>query len=293
MRRNKVHAAPASPDMRSSSACEVQAPKQLLYFPTYQLPSADPFKNDTLKFTPWIMLQSILMLPIALIRLLVGLLMLVLCWILGRIATIGLKRADLDKPFPRWRRAIRTCATPFIRAFVFAFGVSWVKHVGTPAKKSVAPIVVANHIGFIEPCIIMAKLTTTTVSRLENYFIPLAGTVMATLQSIFVDRADPNSRETVKRAIWDRASDDNFPHVLIFPEGTTTNQTALLEFKQGAFAPGLVRHFCSSTMGRAPAHLCRAPCCRRLCNRSPYKSRQHSILVGYLASPCHLSFGLA
>ncbi|CAM9633787.1 unnamed protein product [Phaeothamnion confervicola] len=66
------------------------------------------------------------------------------------------------------------------------------------------------------------------------------------MQTIFVDRADPASRRLTVEAIARRSSPDEaggsgggFPQVLLFPEGTATNQRALITFKQGAFAPGM------------------------------------------------------
>jgi lysophosphatidylcholine acyltransferase/lyso-PAF acetyltransferase len=39
--------------------------------------------------------------------------------------------------------------------------------------------------------------------------------------------------------VWQRrAASMEFPSVLLFPEGTTTNGRSLISFKLGAFAPG-------------------------------------------------------
>ena len=62
---------------------------------------------------------------------------------------------------------------------------------------------------------------------------------MIGLQTIAVDRRDRNSREHVREQIGLRAKDPRFPRVLIFPEGTVSDGTGLLQFKRGAFEPGL------------------------------------------------------
>jgi hypothetical protein len=62
---------------------------------------------------------------------------------------------------------------------------------------------------------------------------------MVALQCIFVDRTNPHSRVATKAAIRGRALDLKFPHVMLFPEGTVTNQSAVIRFKTGAFEPGL------------------------------------------------------
>lgn len=59
-------------------------------------------------------------------------------------------------------------------------------------------------------------------------------------QPIYVCREDPNSRHTTIQAIKDRAnSTEDWPPLMIFPEGTCTNRQALISFKLGAFYPGV------------------------------------------------------
>ncbi|MCO5588557.1 hypothetical protein L7F22_042514 [Adiantum nelumboides] len=61
-----------------------------------------------------------------------------------------------------------------------------------------------------------------------------------TVQKIIpVDRVSPNSRHDAAAQIKRRAMDNVWPHVAIFPEGTTTNGKVLISFKTGAFSPGL------------------------------------------------------
>lgn len=53
-------------------------------------------------------------------------------------------------------------------------------------------------------------------------------------------REDQNSRQTTIQNIKDRASSQlDWEQVLIFPEGTCTNRSSLIEFKPGAFYPGV------------------------------------------------------
>lgn len=59
-------------------------------------------------------------------------------------------------------------------------------------------------------------------------------------QPIYVQREDPNSRQNTIREIVDRArSEEEWPQVVIFAEGTCTNRKALIKFKGGAFYPGV------------------------------------------------------
>lgn len=59
------------------------------------------------------------------------------------------------------------------------------------------------------------------------------------LQIIPVDRVSPESRHHAAGNIRRRAMDNKWPHVMLFPEGTTTNGKAIISFKTGAFSPGL------------------------------------------------------
>lgn len=59
-------------------------------------------------------------------------------------------------------------------------------------------------------------------------------------QPIYVQREDPDSRQSTIKQILDRAnSPDDWPQTAIFPEGTCTNRKALITFKGGAFYPGV------------------------------------------------------
>lgn len=59
-------------------------------------------------------------------------------------------------------------------------------------------------------------------------------------QPIYVWRDDPDSRQkSVKELIKRATSKLDWPQILIFPEGTCTNRTCLISFKNGAFYPGV------------------------------------------------------
>jgi len=58
-------------------------------------------------------------------------------------------------------------------------------------------------------------------------------------QPVYVSREDPNSRQnTIKEIVRRALSKGAWPQVLLFPEGTCTNRTCLIQFKPGAFYPG-------------------------------------------------------
>lgn len=77
--------------------------------------------------------------------------------------------------------------------------------------------------------LILLNISIYIYSELINY-----------TQPIYVWRDDPNSRQNTIKNIIDRAnSTEDWPQILIFPEGTCTNRSCLITFKPGAFYPGV------------------------------------------------------
>ncbi|XP_037553226.1 lysophosphatidylcholine acyltransferase 2, partial [Nematolebias whitei] len=71
-----------------------------------------------------------------------------------------------------------------------------------------------------------------------NLATPIFGRFVRCLQPVLVSRHDPDSRKNTIQEIDKRAKSDGlWPQVLIFPEGTCTNRSCLITFKQGAFIP--------------------------------------------------------
>ncbi|XP_024529188.1 lysophospholipid acyltransferase LPEAT2 [Selaginella moellendorffii] len=198
----------------------------------------NPFQGESLGFSPSEIFKTILMLPIFLLRLAILAAALILAYCSVRCALIGVED-PLYKPFSRWRRILlwplRICA----RIAMFAFGYVWISIKGTPAPRDVAPIVVSNHVSFLDPVYIFFSHMPVILSAKENAKLPIVGLFLTALQIIPVDRAIRRSRRDAAAQIRRRAIDNKWPHVLIFPEGTTTNGKALISFKTGAFAQGL------------------------------------------------------
>jgi 1-acyl-sn-glycerol-3-phosphate acyltransferase len=101
-----------------------------------------------------------------------------------------------------------------------------------------APVVlVANHIGYLDPCLLASLLPCAPIAKIEVSRWPLLGSAMGGLGCIFVDRGNPMSGArallTARRRLRAGIS------VLAFPEGTTTDGSVVLEFRRGVF--GLAR----------------------------------------------------
>ncbi|KAG0476126.1 hypothetical protein HPP92_012967 [Vanilla planifolia] len=166
---------------------------------------------------------------------------------------------------PRWRCRVMWVTRICARCILFSFGYHWINRAGRPARREVAPIVVSNHISYVEPIFFFYELFPTIVapivvsnhiSYVEPIFffyelfptivaseshdtLPFVGTIIRAMQVIYVDRFSPSSRKNAVNEIKRKASCNDFPHVLLFPEGTTTNGRFLISFQHGAFIPCL------------------------------------------------------
>jgi lysophosphatidylcholine acyltransferase/lyso-PAF acetyltransferase len=175
------------------------------------------------------------------IRIVCIILILLLGGILTKIATIGLSKDAFHpltgRPLSGWRYAVFTFILNGRWMLLWSFGFMCVRTKGRQASQQEAPIVVANHVcGLIEGMYLLRCATMVEAHYLTN---PLLGPIMMATSSIFVDRADPQSREVAKQALKRRAQEPDWPKTLVFPEGTCTNGSALVQFKLGAFAAGV------------------------------------------------------
>ncbi|KAH9297173.1 hypothetical protein KI387_028855, partial [Taxus chinensis] len=114
----------------------------------------------------------------------------------------------------------------------------WIRRIGKPASRAIAPIVVSNHVSYTDPIFFFYELFPSIVTSETHDKIPIVGTIIRAMQVIYVDRFSPESRKLAVAEIKRKASCDDFPQVMLFPEGTTTNGRALISFQLGAFIPG-------------------------------------------------------
>uniref|UniRef100_A0A2M4CGW1 Putative phosphate acyltransferase n=1 Tax=Anopheles darlingi TaxID=43151 RepID=A0A2M4CGW1_ANODA len=109
---------------------------------------------------------------------------------------------------------------------------------GQQAARHEAPVlVVSPHSSFLDAVIIyLTGLASPLVRNADRNL----GKLIDYAQPIYVCREDPHSRQSTIREIIQRAnSPEDWPQILIFPEGTCTNRTSLIQFKPGAFYPGV------------------------------------------------------
>ncbi|KAK2650475.1 hypothetical protein Ddye_017964 [Dipteronia dyeriana] len=199
--------------------------------------TADPFRNDTLGVTGFYEIVKILVcVPIALVRLVLFGLCLVVGYIATKLALCGWK--DKQNPMPKWRCRIMWITRFCSRCILFSFGYHWIRRKGKPAPREIAPIVVSNHISYIEPIFYFYELSPTIVASESHDSLPFVGTIIRAMQVIYVNRFSQSSRKNAVSEIKRKASCNRFPRVLLFPEGTTTNGKFIISFQLGAFIPG-------------------------------------------------------
>jgi 1-acyl-sn-glycerol-3-phosphate acyltransferase len=107
---------------------------------------------------------------------------------------------------------------------------------------SLTPIIIANHISYMDGGILAAEFAAPKIiAKSGARDVPILGKLMEEMETVFVDRSSQDSRQATLEAItkhcesWTPGS----RALLMFPEGTTTNGESIIEFKKGAFAPGL------------------------------------------------------
>jgi lysophosphatidylcholine acyltransferase/lyso-PAF acetyltransferase len=152
---------------------------------------------------------------------------------IGQCAILG---HDMEYPITTpWRKQLISCLRYQMRFQLFIFGYYHVKTVGAPAPKEVAPILVGNHITFVDGLVLASQCLPMALSAVDHLSMPLWPPILRAAQCIFVDRTLASNAGVV-RDIARRTRDPRYPRMVIFPEGTCGNGQGLLQFKRGAFA---------------------------------------------------------
>uniref|UniRef100_A0A8C3ACK2 Lysophosphatidylcholine acyltransferase 4 n=1 Tax=Cyclopterus lumpus TaxID=8103 RepID=A0A8C3ACK2_CYCLU len=163
-------------------------------------------------------------------------------WPVARLRLAGLSEEERARPVEGWRRRLLHPLMLWLSRLAFFFlGFLWVEVKGRRADLKEAPVlVVAPHSSFLDMVALIPTQLATVVSRSENTGLPVVGALLEFNQSVMVSRTDPESRKKAVAQVTERLTSDGYwPQMLMFPEGTTTNGSALIKFKPGAFLAGL------------------------------------------------------
>lgn len=157
-------------------------------------PTVDPFRNNTPKIDgvyEWF--KILVCVPIAAIRLVLFGLCLLVGYLATKFALHGWK--DKQNPMPKWRCRVMWVTRICSRCILFSFGYHWIKRRGRPASRETAPIVVSNHVSYIEPIFFFYELFPTIVASESHDSLPFVGTIIRAMQVIYVNRFSQSSRK--------------------------------------------------------------------------------------------------
>ncbi|CAI0471980.1 unnamed protein product [Linum tenue] len=145
----------------------------------------DPFRNGTPRIDGlYEVLKILLLLPIVVIRLVLFGLCLGVGYIATKLAILGWK--DKHNPMPRWRSRLI---------------YQWIRRKGKPAPRGIAPIVVSNHVSYIDPIFYFYEMCPTIVASESHDALPFVGTIIRAMQVIYVDRFSQPSRKNAVNEI--------------------------------------------------------------------------------------------
>jgi len=129
--------------------------------------------------------------------------------------------------------------------FTFSIGYPFLKTYGDNSltcKKTGqrANIIVSNHSSYLDIFLLMTSSEHVPgfVAKSEVENIPVAGWISHFWRCLYVERVTKPGKKSVTEQIQERAARTDFPPIVIFPEGTTTNNKYILPFKTGAFVGG-------------------------------------------------------
>ncbi|XP_063439317.1 lysophosphatidylcholine acyltransferase 2-like isoform X3 [Mytilus trossulus] len=184
-----------------------------------------------------VVFMSVFVVPI---RLLMIFTCLILAWMLAKASLAFRSKEDQDKPIKGWRNMLRPVIVLFCQG-VFLMGGFWMTVKGKLASCKEGPIIaLAPHSSYFDSLVIVYLNLSTIVVKSSTEIIPLFGTLIEYTQPLYVQREDPNSRKNIMKEMTRRAKTmGEWPQIIIFPEGTCTNRSCLIGFKQGAFYPGV------------------------------------------------------
>ena len=146
----------------------------------------------------------------------------------------GRNRKRNPKWFAFWRNVLGGSGWVLLHAMGF-------HHVPILGAIPDGKIIIGNHVCVIEAICMFCHVADmpSFVSRIENLSIPFMRGVVQSCDGISVDRDAAASRTKTLEAIKERATNPKTCQLMLFPEGTTSNQLTLFQFKKGAFEPGM------------------------------------------------------
>lgn len=221
-----------------------EQPNKKQTMPTTE-PKLEPFKRHYQKGLPFPLnvLKWLVAIPLVPIKILLLLIFSMLYYLFVRLAVCCCCQVPQKvgaPPMNYFSSSLVSIATRiWCRLCLFAFGFYWIECRGFSWCKSYKGIIVPNHIGYLDGFVLGYLFAPSFVSKASVGAVPLAGFLMVAIQSIFVDRSSACKRQDVKHRLLERAtSKKSFPPIVVFSEGTNTNNSCVLTLQKGVFSGG-------------------------------------------------------
>jgi 1-acyl-sn-glycerol-3-phosphate acyltransferase len=116
-----------------------------------------------------------------------------------------------------------------------------------PSSTALPHVLVANHLGYLDILTLFVKYPGSFVSKGDLETSPIVGAVGRAIQCLFIREGEPltprlvervRSTEACHRAKACTGCGTCLRRLIVFPEGTTTNGTAMIPFRTGVFLAG-------------------------------------------------------
>nr|XP_010905685.1 lysophospholipid acyltransferase LPEAT1 isoform X2 [Elaeis guineensis] len=191
------------------------------------------------------------------IRLVVGLFLLLLYYLICRLCTLfyAPNREDGQEDYADmvgWRREVVVRTGRFLsRVMLFVLGFYWIRescrsfsvedeHTEQSSESERPGAIVSNHISYVDILYHMSSHFPSFVAKRSVARLPLVGIISKCLGCVYVQRESKSCEfKGVSGLLTERIKKSHqnklYPMMLLFPEGTTTNGDYLLPFKTGAF----------------------------------------------------------
>ncbi len=168
----------------------------------------------------------------------------------------GIVIAGLFFPFmsrPRRCREIKRWSAGLLRILAVRLRIH-----GDPPRRAAPLMLIANHVSWLDICVINAVLPVRFVAKSEVRRWPVIGWLSEKTGTLFIERARRHDTGRLNRLMVEamRAGDP----VAVFPEGTTTDGSKVLKFHSSLLQPALAARAAlypvAIRFGRADGTLC-------------------------------------
>ena len=139
---------------------------------------------------------------------------------------LRLLNMDLDK----YRHINYNIGCIGVRLFIWGLGVGWIHIDGDWDPE--ARFVCCNHIGFIEPLVIVVSKNVSAVLKKDFKSVPFISDIIDIIDPIYVDRTKECG---LTKAVSAQAHNLKKDPIMIFPEGAISNGNYMLKFHRSAF----------------------------------------------------------